>query len=96
MDTVESFAFLLAKGSNGTERVIMKDNLGLYGLFVINVYCYALCIVMPVTLAKPSMNVTFPAKKSDNTSKNSVLIPQEIIQKAKTGIYLCVVVVAET
>ena len=51
---------------------------------------------MAVTLAKPSMNVTFPAKKSDNTSENSVLIPQEIFQKAKTGIYLCVVIVAET
>lgn len=40
---------------------------------------------MAVTLANPSTNVTFPANKSDNTSDNSVLIPQKIIVEAHSG-----------
>ena len=49
--------------------------------------------VLAVTLADPSANITFPANKSDNTSENSVLIPQEIIVKAQFGIQLCVAIV---
>ena len=45
----------------------------------------AIHIVLAVTLADPSANVTFPTSKSDNTSENSVLIPQEIIVEAQSG-----------
>lgn len=42
---------------------------------------------MAVTLAEPSMNITFLVNNSDSASDNSVLIPQEVILAAQTGNY---------